>query len=52
MTLIEAQTFAAKIRSNTLLAAPVRIISDKSIDPIIEGDNGWDVEIMSLENES
>jgi hypothetical protein len=51
MTLNEAQEFAAKVRSNTLLAAPVRIISDESIDPIIDNDNGWDVEIISLEKE-
>lgn len=47
MTLDQAQAKADEWskKESVESAKPVRIISNQEIDPVIDGDTGWDVEI-------
>lgn len=53
MTLQEAKEYIARLEARTdrpaMVSEPVRILP-AHIDPIQEGDNGWDVETTILED--
>lgn len=54
MTLEEAKKKATSIRAagkGLLSAKPVRILAS-DVDPIVPGDNGWDVEVIVHEEDA
>lgn len=53
MTHAEAQDFAARMRSlsTVVLEATVERILPSDLDPVIEGDDGWDVRVEVINNE-
>ena len=50
MTKQEAEDQALILNTHKELSAEVVRILPEDIDPIVEGDNGWDVEITVMED--